>query len=654
MGTVYLGRSDRRVGAVKTMRGEFLDDPRFAVRFRREYQAVQAVRSTYVPRLLGADLSGRQPWIATEFVAGPTLERCVEERGPLPAGTVRALGAMLAAALAALHRAGVVHRDLKPSNILLAADGPRIVDFGIARLPAATAVTVTGQRPGSAGYMSPEQVRGLEVGTHSDVFTLGSVLVYASTGHHAFGDGGHALVDYQVAHGEPDLTRVPAPLADVLRSCLDKDPAGRPEAGELAERWGPPTSAWLPGHVERDIDEVCRRIRRLTGVRLGRGGRGGPGPGPGTGPGRRRLLGGLAGGVVLLTGLGGTAWWTGRDETDGSGSDGSGSGVPLWDGAPGERPEPLWSMSGLDPDMPFGPAPAGDVLLVGESGRVTALEPDTGDRLWSFPAAGAPVPRAPRPVLIGSEGVLCDLDPATGEVTRRGPGGLARLLAVEADTAYAADPDGRVVAVPRGSDEARWRSGKGLTPEGAVAAAADGRLVITGRAGAVTALDSASGNVSWTARGAVHGQRTALGGGCAVFGETELRALDLDSGTQRWKTPTTWEQNRFGAPTVHGGLVYVAERDLIRCLRLADGSGVREITGAGGTFASAPPVVAADGLYVPMAAGSDGVAALPQTGGAERYRFAPRSDGDGAWAVAAVGHVVAVQNGDRLHALPRF
>ncbi|MFI6938482.1 PQQ-binding-like beta-propeller repeat protein [Streptomyces sp. NPDC050418] len=638
MGTVYLGQQGRPVAAVKTVRGDLVDDPRSAARFRREHQAADAVHSPYVPRLLGADLDDQQPWIATEFVAGPTLERCVEERGPLPADSVRALGAMLASALAALHAAGVVHRDLKPSNVLLAADGPRLIDFGIARIPAATTVTVTGQRPGSAGYMSPEQILGRELGPPSDVFTLGAVLAYASTGHPAFGGDGGAFADFAIVHEEPELSRVPDALVGVVRRCLDKETDRRPDAGSVAAQWGlppAPAAAWLPEHVVRDIGELEQRVGALAVDRPAR-------------PSRRRVLG-LAGSAVMLTGLGGAGWrWLERDG-------GSGDDVPLWDGPPGERPAPVWSTSGLAPDMPFGPAQAGDVLLVAnQGGRVTALEPGTGEPLWSYASASAPVPGAAGPVLIGRDGVLRAVDSHTGEVKWRGPGGLARLLAVEAETVYAADSDGRVVAVRQGAREVSWRTGMGVMKVGAVAAVGGGALVLTTGGGDVIALDSASGGERWTAQGAVRGQRVALGGGLAVLGETPLVGLDAESGTERWRAESSGEFDRFRAPVIHGGRVYVANGDLVRCIQLADGSGVREITGAGGAFAPGPPVVAAHGLYVPLEAGPDGVAAFPLAGNAERYRFAPRSEADGAWAVAAAGQVVAVQNGADLYALPRF
>ncbi|MGW6137309.1 protein kinase domain-containing protein [Streptomyces sp. NPDC055140] len=640
MGTVYLGRHGRRIAAVKTVKAELLHAPHVVARFRREREAIKAVRSPFVPRLLGADLGGPVPWLATEYVAGPTLERCVEEHGPLPVGTAWALGARLASVLTALHSTGAVHRDLKPSNVLLAADGPRLVDFGIARLSAGTRLTLTGQRPGSAGYMSPEQILGHELGPLSDVFTLGAVLVYASTGHHAFG-GGPVLADYGIVHEEPDLSRVPGPMLDAVRRCLDKDPGRRAAARDLAAllREAPAegtATGWLPADVVADIEELARRAREVTGLRAA--------------PLSRRRMLHLAGGAVLLAAAGGVGWrW--YDST----RDGNPTGeVPLWAGAPGELPTPLWDVSDLDPDMPFGPAPAGDVLLVAQAGRVTALDPRTGDRLWSHTGGRAPAPSAPWPVLLGQDGKLRGFDPRTGDVTWQGPGVLARVLAAGTDTVYAADPAGHLVAVRHGAPGRLWRSARALAPEGATATAGDGRILLTLGNGTTHAVDSASGEEKWSAPGGTSGLRPASGAGLAVLGGALLRGLALGDGTPRWQAEPTDSTGRFGSPLVHEGHVYVAEGGLVRCLRLTDGDDVRQVRGAEGAYAPARPVVAEHGLYIPLAAGAAGIAALPLAGDEERYRFAPATEGKGAWGLAAVGRVLAAQSGGRLYALPQF
>ncbi|NED14374.1 serine/threonine-protein kinase [Streptomyces sp. SID9124] len=636
MGTVYLGVKGRRAAAVKTLRGELVDQEQFLARFRREWQAVGAVRHRFVPRLLDADPGADEPWLATEYVAGPTVERCVEDHGPLPEGAVRVLGGLLASALAALHGAGVVHRDLKPSNVLLALDGPRIVDFGIARMPGATVVTLAGQRPGTPGYMSPEQVRGREVGAASDVFALGSVLAYASSGHHAFGSDGHGPADFAVAFEEPDLARVPPRLADELRRCLRKDPEQRPVAEELAQRWGAATgrggaapAGWLPDHVVRRIRELRRQGDQLTGVVS-----------------RRRVMG-LAAFGALAAGASGAWWAYGRDRGDGG-------GIPLWDGAAGERPEPVWSVSGLDPDAPFGPAPTGDVLLVAQPGRVGALDPRTGHTLWSSAGSRPPAPAASRPVLIGADGVPAGFDGRTGERVWRGSGKLERLLAVDADTAYAVDAEGHVVGVRTdGSGKVRWRTDEPVSgaARDVAATAGGGVLLVTSPDGTVLALDRRTGKRRWAAKDA---PRATVGDGIAILSGATLRGLSLDSGTRRWEVAPTGYTRVFGTALVHRSLLYVTDTDVLRCLRPASGDGVWEAQSSGGRYATAQPVVAADGLYVPLAEGTDGVAAVPLAGDTERYRFTPTAGRDSAWSVAAVGDVVTVQNGDRLYALPRF
>ncbi|MFB8084203.1 PQQ-binding-like beta-propeller repeat protein [Streptomyces sp. NPDC055992] len=631
MGTVYLGVRGRRLAAVKTLRGELLDQEQFVARFRRERQAVEAVRHRFVPRLLDADPGAEEPWLATEYVAGPTVERCVEDFGPLPEGTVRVLGGMLASALAALHGAGVVHRDLKPSNVLLALDGPRLVDFGIARMPGATVVTLTGQRPGTPGYMSPEQVLGREVGPAGDVFALGSVLAYASSGHHAFGAEGQGPADFAVAYEKPDLSRVPPALAGELRSCFDKDPERRPSAQELARRWAAAgkDAGWLPGHVVGRIRELRRVGGRFTGTVS-----------------RRRVMG-LAAFGALAAGASGAWWAYGRDR-------GADAGIPLWDGAAGERPEPVWSVSGLDADVPFGPAPAGEVLLVAHPGRVGALDPRTGHTLWSSAGSRPPAPAASRPVLIGADGVLAGFDGRTGERVWRGPGKLERLLAVDADTAYAVDTEGHVVGVRTdGSDKVLWRTAEPVTgPVRDVAAAAGGGVVlVTSRDGTVLALDRRTGQRRWAAK---DGPRATVGDGIAILAGDTLRGLSLDSGTQRWEVAPTGYTRVFGTALVHRNLLYVTDTDVLRCLRPASGDGVWEAQSTGGLYATSRPVAAAGGLYVPLAEGTDGVAAVPLAGDSERYRFTPTAGRDSAWSVAAVGDVVTVQNGARLYALPLF
>jgi serine/threonine kinase PknH len=266
MGVVYLAFTPGgRPVALKVVRPEFGDDAAFRARFRQEVAAARRVHGMFTAQLLDADPDGSPPWLVAAYVAGPSLAQAVAEHGPLPAGSVLALVAGVAEALAAIHEAGVVHRDLKPSNVLLAADGPRVIDFGIARAAEATELTQTGIRVGSPHYMSPEQVRGGAVSAAADVWALGAVAVFAATGRPAFGEGSEQAVMYRVLHEEPDLTGCPDAVRAVIGGCLARDPAARPSPSQLIEScrsgaaagtvefaggWLPPAlAADLPGHA---------------------------------------------------------------------------------------------------------------------------------------------------------------------------------------------------------------------------------------------------------------------------------------------------------------------------------------------------------------------------------------------------------------------
>ncbi len=261
MGRVYLARSPGgRTVAVKVVRPDLAADHDFRERFRHEVEIAKAVSGRFTAPVVDADPDAPLPWLATSYVLGPDLTDVVAVHGALPERTVRALAAGLAAALQDIHAAGLMHRDLKPSNVLLAADGPRLIDFGIARAVDGSRMTQTGVVVGSPGYMSPEQAVGKDVGVAGDIFSLGSVLAFAATGRGAFGDGttSHAGLLYQVVHGEADLTGVPPSLLGLVRACLMKDPAQRPAPGEIvAALAGQGIDAalhdWLPSAVASTI-----------------------------------------------------------------------------------------------------------------------------------------------------------------------------------------------------------------------------------------------------------------------------------------------------------------------------------------------------------------------------------------------------------------
>ena len=254
MGTVYLGRSSggRRV-AVKVVHPRLAADADFRERFRREVEAARRVGGFWTAAVVDADVEGPQPWLASEFVAGPTLHEAVQQAGALPEHTVRGIAGGLAEALTAIHATGLVHRDVKPSNVLLAADGPRLIDFGIARALDHSSLTAAGLVFGTPGYAAPEQVAGQEVGPAGDVFSLGAVLVHAATGRSPFGTGAGVELLRRTVTGPPDLTGVPARLVPLVAACLARDPTARPQPPAIVQATaagGPPEpGAWLPPPV---------------------------------------------------------------------------------------------------------------------------------------------------------------------------------------------------------------------------------------------------------------------------------------------------------------------------------------------------------------------------------------------------------------------
>ncbi|MDJ0384117.1 serine/threonine-protein kinase [Streptomyces sp. G-G2] len=237
MGQVYLGRSPGgRLVAVKVVREEFLGHPQALARFRREARTVAEVRSAYTARLVDASLEEAPFWLATEYVAGPTLAHAVRERGALPPGTCRALGAALAEGLASVHAQGVTHRDVKPQNVILGAQGPQLIDFGIARGVGLTMLTREGEAPGTPGFTAPEVLLGGTGEAASDVFALGATLAYAATGRPPFGDGTVAGIAYRTVHEPVDAAGVEPGLAALIGACVAKDPGARPSLAEVIRR----------------------------------------------------------------------------------------------------------------------------------------------------------------------------------------------------------------------------------------------------------------------------------------------------------------------------------------------------------------------------------------------------------------------------------
>ncbi|MGW4596529.1 protein kinase domain-containing protein [Streptomyces sp. NPDC004457] len=236
MGRVYLSHTQGgRPVALKVVRPELADDPDFRRRFGREIKAARRVKGAYNAELIDGDADGVPPWLATLYVPGPSLTEAVTRRGPLPVTAVLWLMAGVAEALQAIHAEGIVHRDLKPSNVLLAADGPRVIDFGIALATDGTSYTATGGTIGTPSFMAPEQASGGEVTAATDVFALGQTAAFAALGGPLYGDGPAVNVLYRIVHEEPGLDLLPEPLRPLLARCLAADPAQRATPAEVVE-----------------------------------------------------------------------------------------------------------------------------------------------------------------------------------------------------------------------------------------------------------------------------------------------------------------------------------------------------------------------------------------------------------------------------------
>ncbi|MFF0695402.1 serine/threonine-protein kinase [Streptomyces tendae] len=250
MGRVYLShtRGGRPV-AIKVVRSELADDPTFRRRFGREIKAARRVKGAYTAELIDADPDGTPPWLATLYVPGPALSEAVARNGPLPVPAVLWLMAGVAEALQAIHGAGIVHRDLKPANVLLAADGPRVIDFGISLAADSTAHTATGTTIGTPQYMAPEQASGSDVTAATDVFSLGQTAAFAALGKPLYGDGPAATVLYRIVHSEPDLSGLPERLRGLLGRCLAAGPEERATPAEIVE--------WCRRELGRDGGETA-------------------------------------------------------------------------------------------------------------------------------------------------------------------------------------------------------------------------------------------------------------------------------------------------------------------------------------------------------------------------------------------------------------
>ncbi|WP_329569711.1 serine/threonine-protein kinase [Streptomyces sp. NBC_01361] len=578
MGKVYVGQDGAgTVAAVKVLRPELADDTNLARRFVREAQAAQAVHSTGVAAVLGAHTEGGRPWIASEYLAGPTLDEAVDAYGPLDETAVRALAASIARTLDDVHAAGFIHRDLKPPNIVLTSSGPRVIDFGIARPEHGLTLTTTGQIPVTPGYGAPEQVLGRRVAPPADVFSLGAVLVYAATGRRAY-DGTHvAAVQYEVVHGEPQLEGLSPQLLALIAPCLAKDPAARPSPAQVAAGFGVPRGAgraWRRGPVAQEIKRRESGIKELTTVVTGAAPQGGVS--------RRRLLSGFAaGGTAVLAGGGGTAWWLGRESE--KAKEASAFDIPpaarkpqarvltadAGDYIVGESSKALWGPQPVaSPDGP-GILPVRDVVvLAAVSGGLTARNVVDGKHRWSAPDIRMScryLSLSDRLVAAADwDGILRTFVASTGEPKWTADVDAEVLLAADGDAVYVVTKDRRLRSVGRSDARIRWtvRIPTELgTPIEARGAIARGRLVVATPKGHVFAVATDDGRQVWDLEGQSESMiKPVVDADTVYLHGRELSALRISDGEKRWSAKSDDEAEygaeAWGPATVHNGVVY--------------------------------------------------------------------------------------------------
>ncbi|MET9447501.1 serine/threonine-protein kinase [Streptomyces cinerochromogenes] len=583
MGKVYVGQDQAgTVAAVKVLRPELAHDTHLAQRFVREAAAAQAVRSPGVAAVLGARTEGGRPWIATEFLAGPTLDQIVDRHGPLDDARLRALAVSVARTLRDIHAAGFVHRDLKPPNIVLTSTGPRIIDFGIARPEHGLTLTTTGQVPVTPGYGAPEQVLGRRVTPAADVFSLGAVLVYAATGHRAF-EGTHvAAVQYEVVHGEPRWQGLSPEQRALIAPCLAKEAAARPAPEQIVTAFAPSKKAgavWTRGPVAEAIRQRERDVRNLTAPLL-------PTAETGTGPSRRLLLTAVtAGGAVLAAGGAGTGWWLLRGNTKKkdlftyppaaktptarllSADDG--------DYIIGGSPKPLWKNPDATDAESAAPLPVRDVVIVGSIlNGVVALNVVDGKRRWSAPKMRMScryLSLSDRLVVAADdEGTLHTFVPSTGEPKWTAEADAEVLLTADAQAVYLLTKDHRLRAVSRSDATIRWTVRmpedfrKTVLPRPVVE---QGRLVVTTTTGHALAVNTHSGRTEWTARNLAE-QRylvPAARNGIVYLNGRTLSARRISDGKEVWaRTKKHYyddENYEWSWPSVHGDLVFTSACD---------------------------------------------------------------------------------------------
>lgn len=562
MGVVHLARSTSGMQlAVKVVHAEFAKDPEFRGRFRQEVSAARRVSGAFTAPVVDADPDAERPWMATLFIPGPTLAEQVKRNGPMAPAQLRRLMAGLAEALRDIHRVGVVHRDLKPSNVLLAEDGPKVIDFGISRPKDSELRTETGKLIGTPPFMAPEQFRRpREVGPAADIFALGSVMVHAATGRGPFDSDSPYVVAYQVVHDEPDLTGVPENLAPLVLRCLAKEPEDRPTPDELMRELRSvaasyDTQAFIPAQRVGELPpEPEPRAREKSTER----------PPSGRRRGRLAALGAGAVAVATVVVLASVQLLGGGDpgaKPDGGRSTSAGFGG--WAAAPAPQKG--------TPRCSYG---AGRVLCA-QSGLLFALDPLGGRLLWRHPADTSQRSGAPEVAggLVhqpsGPGRRLEALDPATGQARWQQDVPAYSGSAAVGGVLLLNGVDGTVTGVDGGTGETKWRRPVPGHPAPYFVSFPGDPLAYTTRTAddgsdtRITAVDPATGEVRWDARldGTLELVGTSDGsvflvsvGGTYSDTDTVVRYSPADRTSRRVALPVPVQQARA---TVHGNVVYL-------------------------------------------------------------------------------------------------
>ncbi|MEV6568247.1 serine/threonine-protein kinase [Streptomyces kronopolitis] len=572
MGLVYLARSasGRRV-AIKTVRTELAEDQLFRVRFTREVEAARAVSGFYTAAVVDADPRAAVPWLATAYVPAPSLEEIVNECGPLPAQAVRWLAAGIAEALQSIHGAGLVHRDLKPSNVLVVEDGPRVIDFGIASGVSNTRLTMTNVAVGTPAYMSPEQARdSRSVTGASDVFSLGSTLVFAATGHAPFHGANPVETVFMLLREGPDLAGLPDELRPLMESCMQMEAGQRPSPADLQSQLAPhlfgsgsddsgTASAWLPAGAVALIEG--RRGGRTAvpagGQRAGSGraaGRPAPAapPAPPASPPMPAAQPVQAPPRPESAPVGAESGWGGQL--------GAGPGVHRGGDPRGAHPGPMPQAAVLGPEAstarvtPVSAAPPAGALAAPPAPADGAAGPV---HLGGSPAPIGPGPRADAP---GPQ-PRAQAGAATNWV--RPPGAAPAAVPAQGPAAGGpAEGPGRGEAAPSAPPEAptaepgRWRPWRFRMSNDVwgTPAVADDLLYVTSFE--VHALDVASGRRKFKTRDVAWAMAVADGRIHASDGPS-LYALDAEDGSDRWRLNT---EGWVYALKVHHGTVVTSTR----------------------------------------------------------------------------------------------